>query len=279
MKKNKIFTTPDLSRNIDNPLNFATRQRDKDVMQMVRTSLREKNVLLAYQPVVMANGNNKVAFYEGLIRIMDKTGRIIPARDFIEQIENDEMGRIVDCLALEMGLESLAEEPSLRLSINMSARSIGYGRWMETLNHGLKLDPTAGERLILEITESSAMMMPELVTSFMQDLQKMGISFALDDFGAGYTAFRFLKNFYFDIIKIDGQFIRNISTDTDNQVLTKALIAIAEQFDMFTVAECVETAEDHKFLESIGIDCLQGHYFGYPTTAPPWRSPANKKRA
>ena len=275
----KIFYKPGVNQNADNPLDFAVRERDKDTMQMVKDALRRKQVMLAYQPVVQAAGPNRVAFHEGLIRVMDETGRIIPAREFINVVETDEMGRIIDCLALELGLASLAEEPGLRLSINMSARSVGYKRWMETLYYGLKIDPTAAERLILEITESSAMMMPELVTSFMADLQKMGISFALDDFGAGYTAFRFLKNFYFDIIKIDGQFIRNIHSDPDNQVLTKALISIAEQFEMFTVAECVETAEDVQFLQSLGVDCLQGYYFGAPTTMPPWRMPSQGKRA
>ena len=279
MPPRKIFTTPDLSPKMDNPLDFAIRKRDQNTMQMVKDALRRKQVMLAYQPVVRADTQQRPAFYEGLIRILDDTGRIIPARDFIGVVETSEMGRIIDCLALELGLESLAEEPGLRLSINMSARSIGYKRWMDTLVHGLTLDPTAGERLILEITESSAMMMPELVTSFMANLQEMGISFALDDFGAGYTAFRYLKDFYFDIVKIDGQFIRDIHCDPDNQVLTKALISIAEQFEMFTVAECVENIEDVQFLQSIGIDCLQGYYFSAPTTMPPWRIPTEEKRA
>ena len=279
MPANQIFTTPELSPEMDSPLDFAVRSRDKNTLDMVRDALRRKQVMLAYQPVVRADRLHQPAFYEGLIRVLDETGRVIPAREFIEVVETDEMGRIIDCLALEKGLEALAEEPGLRLSINMSARSIGYKRWMDTLSHGLQIDPTSGERLILEITESSAMLMPELVTSFMSELQKFGVSFALDDFGAGYTAFRFLKDFYFDIVKIDGQFIRNIHADPDNQVLTKALISISEQFEMFTVAECVETAEDVHFLESIGIDCMQGYYFGAPTITPPWRMPAEQKRA
>lgn len=277
MPENQIFSTPNLSPEMDNPLDFAVRSRDRNTLEMVRNALRRKQVMLAYQPVVRADRLHRPAFYEGLIRVLDDTGRTIPARDFIEVVETDEMGRIIDCLALEMGLEALTEEPALRLSINMSARSIGYKRWMDTLSHGLQIDPTAGERLILEITESSAMLMPELVTSFMSELQKFGVSFALDDFGAGYTAFRFLKDFYFDIVKIDGQFIRNIHADPDNQVLSRALISIAEQFEMFTVAECVETAEDVHFLESIGIDCMQGYYFGAPTIVPPWRASADDR--
>jgi len=279
MPANQIFTTPELTPEWDNPLDFAVRSRDRNTLEMVREALRRKQVMLAYQPVVRADRQHRPAFYEGLIRVLDDTGRVIPAREFIEVVETDEMGRIIDCLALEMGLEALAQEPGLRLSINMSARSIGYKRWMDTLSHGLQIDPTAGERLILEITESSAMIMPELVTAFMAELQKLGVSFALDDFGAGYTAFRFLKDFYFDIVKIDGQFIRNIHANPDNQVLTKALISIAEQFEMFTVAEFVEDAKDVHFLETIGIDCMQGYYFGAPTITPPWHTNALQRRA
>ncbi len=261
------------------PLSIAIDRRDSDTMQMVKTALARKNAMLAFQPIVHAADQKRVAFHEGLIRVLDETGRIIPARDFINVVEDTETGRIIDTLALELGLAELASEPSLRLSINMSARSIGYKRWMQTLNHGLEVDPTVAERLILEITESSAMLMPELVTSFMEELQQRGISFALDNFGAGYTAFRFLRDFYFDIIKIDGQFIRGIHADPDNQVLTKAMASIAAQFEMFTVAERVEYAEDAAFLQSIGIDCLQGYYFSAPTTTPIWRDQKQKVRA
>ena len=144
---------------------------------------------------------------------------------------------------------------------------------MDTLRRGVADDPQAGERLILEITESSAMGLPDEVKTFMREVQRYGISLALDDFGAGYTSFRYLRDFCFDMIKIDGQFIREISIHPDNQVLTQALMSIAQHFDMFTVAEMVETADDASFLIDSGIDCLQGYYFGAPTIAPPWKSP------
>jgi EAL domain-containing protein (putative c-di-GMP-specific phosphodiesterase class I) len=113
----------------------------------------------------------------------------------------------------------------------------------------------------------------------MDDLQREGIAFALDDFGAGFTAFRHLKDFFFDIIKIDGQFIRNIHRDPDNQVLTRALIAIARQFEMFAVAEAVETPEEAAFLRAIGIDCMQGYLFGAPTVQPSFMAPLTRARA
>jgi EAL domain-containing protein (putative c-di-GMP-specific phosphodiesterase class I) len=254
-----------------NPLDYATKKRTEPIIDTVIRAIERKHVLLAYQPIVHAKNPLKPAFYEGLIRIMDDARDIIPAKDFITIVETLETGRIIDCLALELGLNALAECPTLRLSINMSARSIGYPRWMETLEKGLSMDGTIAERLILEITEDSAMMMPELVKVFMANLHKRGISFALDDFGAGFTAFRFLKQFHFDIVKIDGQFIRNINEDADNQVLTTALVAIANQFDMLSVAECVETQEEMSFLQDLGFDCLQGYLTGRPETVPAWR--------
>lgn len=262
-----------------NALSYAVEKRDKSVMKMVETAIRQKQVLLAYQPIVQAQAPGKVAFYEALLRLTDETGRIIPAKDFIEEIEATELGRLMDCIALEKGLRTLARQPELRLSINMSARSIGYPRWIRILRQGLQRNVTVGERLILEITESSAMTVPELVTAFMSEFQSKGVSFALDDFGAGYTSFRYLRDFYFDILKIDGQFIRGISEQPDNQVLTSALVAIARQFDMLTVAEFVENADDATYLAQLGVDCLQGYYFAAPTVRPVWERSAEQRRA
>ncbi len=254
----------------ESPLDFAVEQRNRDTMSMVRTALERGDTALAYQPIIQASDMSKVAFYEGLIRLLDETGRVIPARDFMGAVETQELGRLIDCASLRAGLRALNHNPSLRLSINMSARSIGYPQWKQILNRGLSTNEKLAERLILEITESSAMQMPELVTVFMAELQDRGITFALDDFGAGFTAFRHLKEFYFDIVKIDGQFIRNVNDDANNQVLMEALIALAGNFDMFTVAETVETQEEANWLAAAGINCMQGYLFGAPTLTPPW---------
>lgn len=261
----------DLPPGAESPLAHALAERDRAALSMVAEAVRHGNLRLAYQPVVQAARPDRPAFHEGLIRILDETGRIIPARDFIAAVESTELGREIDCAALDMGLRALARHPDLRLSINMSARSIGYPAWLRVLRRGLDRDDTVGERLILEITERSAMLVPELVTSFMGDMQRRGVTFALDDFGAGFTSFRYLRDFYFDLVKIDGEFIRGIHASADNQVLTRALVAIAQQFDMFTVAEHVECDDDARWLIAAGVDCLQGYLYGAPSVAPPWR--------
>jgi EAL domain-containing protein (putative c-di-GMP-specific phosphodiesterase class I) len=262
---------------VDSPLSYAMSQKDRSVHRQIEAAIQAGNVLLAYQPVVSAKRPDRPAFHEGLIRILDDDGRVLPAGEFMPVAETREVGRVIDCLALDLGLKELAAQPDLRLSINMSARSIGYPRWTEVLERGLARDATIAERLILEITESSAMVMPDLVSVFMASLHKRGICFALDDFGAGYTAFRYLKEFYFDIVKIDGQFIRNIDEDANNQVLAAALVSIGRHFDMLTVAEAVETAGEAAFLQAAGFDCLQGYYFGMPTTRPAWRDEAVRR--
>lgn len=261
------------------PLTAAIFQRDADVMDMVRKALMTNNVTLHFQPIVQAKAPSEPAFFEGLIRVLDDTGRIIPAREFICTIEAHAEGRQIDCLALSLGLKALRENPSLRLSVNMSARSIGHSGWLEVLDRGLHNNPTVAERLIIEITEASAFEDPDLIFNFMTELNALGCAFALDDFGAGQTSFRYFKDFFFDIVKIDGSFIRGIHSDRDNQVLTEALIMIANQFDMFTVAEYVESARDADYLTKAGVDCLQGYLFGAPAAVPRMPSLMQERRS
>ena len=261
------------------PLAAAIAVQDSQTMAMVQAALETGRLRLAYQPVVMGSDPSRVGFYEGLIRVLDESGRVIPARDFMDAVETQELGRQIDCAALDMGLRALREQPWLRLSINMSARSVGYPRWMRILKRGLSADPQIGERLILEITESSAMLLPELVVAFMDEMQMAGVTFALDDFGSGYTSLRYLRQFFFDILKIDGQFIRGIARDPDNQVLTQALMSVGRHFDMMVVAESVETAEDAAFLQANGVGAMQGYLFGAPTVRPVWIEEKARKRA
>ena len=254
---------------LGSPLDVAITERDRGTLAMVRQALGRGDAVLAYQPVMRADGSG-VAFYEGLIRLLDDTGRVIPARDFIGVVEDQDLGRQIDCAALRLGLKALHAHPDLRLSINMSARSVGYPEWMQLLRRAIRQRPDVVQRLILEITETSAMQMPEIVKIFMEDMQDKGITFALDDFGAGYTAFRHLRHFCFDVVKIDGTFSRQVHADPDNQVLYEALIALARHFDMVIVAEAVETAEEAAWLAAAGVNGLQGYHFGAPTFRPPW---------
>ena len=263
----------------DNPLNSAVVERDKSTLDAALAAIQHRDLLLAYQPVVQSQALNRAAFYEAFVRVIDETNRIIPARDFMPMIETTEAGRDLDCATLDMGLKTLSQNPGIRLSVNMSARSIGYSKWMHTLGRHLKKDRTIGERLMLEISEKSVMAVPELVCDFIESLQDKGVAFALDNFGAGDVGLRHFRKFFFDAVKIDGQFVRGIHRDPDNQTLVQALISVARRFDMLIIAESVEFAEDADYLIHLGVDCLQGYLFAPPTVRPHWLADQNRRRA
>lgn len=253
------------------PLAFAARRDDAAMVGMVKEALEKGRVKLAYQPVVVAGAVERIAFYEGLVRVLDPKGFVIAAADFIPLVEESEIGRHIDCAALSLGLEALSQNPDLRLSVNMSARSIGYPKWGRVLQSALSDNPKIAERLILEISEGSAILGPEIVLGFMREWQGRGITFAMDDFGAKYSAIRYFGEFRFDVVKIDGCFIQGIAHNRNNQVIVAALLAIAKQFDLLSVAENVESKADAAFLRSLGVDLLQGYAFGEPTVTPDFK--------
>ena len=260
-----------MDQKFSDPLSAAVAKRDANVLETVREALKHGRTALAFQPVIQAGAPQNVVFYEGLIRIIDPAGRHIPARDFIAEVENTELGRHIDCATLQLGLATLAEQPAVRLSINMSAQSIGYPKWVRILEDGLHKSPDLARNLILEMTEKSVMAAPEVARYFMNDMQKLGLCFALDNFGAGQTSLVQLRDFYFDIVKMDGQFTKDLAQSADNQALIQAVIGIAASFEMFCVAQNVETASDAEVLTTLGVDCLQGYHLGVPTLTPPWR--------
>lgn len=246
------------------PFTHAVESHDNDIVSIVGDAIAAGRTQLAFQPVVLAHDPSRIAFYEGLIRIQDRTGRTIPAAHFMPLVEAMDLGRQIDNISLDLALRFLAQKPSAKLSVNVSARSLGDTTWRNTLDAALRQQTHLGNRLIFEISESSAMMLHELVIRFMKEVQPRGIGFALDGFGGGVTTFRHLRSFFFDFAKIDKGFARGIAQDPDNQVLAEALTTVAHQFDMMVVADGIERGEDADFFRAIGVDCLQGYHFGLP---------------
>ena len=186
-------------RALGDPLSYAMASRDGDLLALVADALDAGRAQLAFHPIISAGNEGQAVFYEGLLRLSDDRGRNLPAGLFMPLVEETGLGRRVDCTALRIALRELGTRPDLRLSINVSARSIGDGEWRRTLDRGLAGHGNIGPRLILEISETSAMMLAENVIRFMREMQPQGVCFALDGFGAGFTAFRHLKDFFFDM--------------------------------------------------------------------------------
>ena len=262
----------------ESPLAAAAKGRDDALVDTLAAAIRHGETALAFQPVFRAQPPHDALFQEGFIRIFDATGRILPLREALPLIENTELGRTLDRQALDIGLRTLARHPRLRLSINLSARSIGYRPWLDLLESTLAQAPRLGERLMLEIGEASAAALPELVIDLMDRLQIHGVAFALDHFGSGQTSFRQFREFFFDAVKIDAQFVHGVARSSGNQAVVKALVAVAREFDMMVIANAIERVEDAEFLVRAGVECLQGHLFAAPTLRPDWAVAEDARR-
>jgi EAL domain-containing protein (putative c-di-GMP-specific phosphodiesterase class I) len=267
-KPSKFDRDPDLA----SPLDAAISAQDRETLTLVVNALRERRMRLAFQPVVYAADPSVIGFFEGYIRLLNQRDQVIPARDFMGAVEQHELGREIDCAALQMGLMTMQRNPQIRVSVNMSARSVGYRPWVTILRKALRDTPRLGTNLILEINEASAMQVPDVLKPFMAEMRGHGIVFALDDFGAGMTSLRLLRELRFEIAKIDGALVREVDLLSDQQVLARAAIALAQELGMYVVAEAVETEGEAKWLRDAGVGCLQGYLFGPPTVTPDFRA-------
>ncbi|MEX0970567.1 MAG: EAL domain-containing protein [Paracoccaceae bacterium] len=235
---------------------------------LVREALHDERIGLAWQPVMRGGPQGHVSFYEGLLRLRCPNGAVMRAGEFIEAVEGTQLGRALDRRALSLALELLAADRRLRLSINISPNSMHDNGWNALLAQAARQDPSLPERLIIELTERSAMRDPDETLAFLERNRKLGCSFAIDDFGAGQTAFAYFRRFRFDMVKIDGQFIRDLHKNPDNAILVKVLVELAQHFDMLTVAEFVENEDEASAATALGVDCLQGYYCGHAGDVP-----------
>ena len=259
---------PDLA----SPLDAAISAQDRETLSIVAAALRERRMRLAFQPVVYAADPSVIGFFEGFIRLLNRRDQVIPARDFMASVERSELGREIDCAALQMGLMAMQRNPLIRVSVNMSARSVGYKPWVTVLRKALRETPDLGRNLILEISEASALQVPDVLKPFMAEMRAHGIVFALDDFGAGATSIRLLHDLRFEIAKIDGTLVREVDLLPGQQTVTRAAVALAHELGMFLVAEAVETDGEANWLREAGVGCLQGYLFGAPTVTPDFRA-------
>lgn len=235
----------------------------------VAQALARGRMRFHFQPVVRASAPGFVAFHEMLARMVARDGRILPASAFMDHVEDNALGREIDRLALETALAELAAAPGLRLSINLSPRSMGDPDWLGLLSDGAeRLGRRVTGRLILEITEGEAVAASSQTQDFIDHARGYGCAFALDDFGAGVTGFRHFRDFRFDMVKLDGGFVEGVARSRDSQALVGCLMGAARHFEMMVVAERVESPADAAWLVGAGVDCLQGHLYGRPSVRP-----------
>lgn len=230
----------------------------------------DDRLCLAYQPLVDAK-SHAVNSHECLVRLRDVEGNLIPAAHFIPAVEQLGLTRLVDLHLLEQAVSDLEQYPSIILWLNISGLTTSDEEWLSSLVRRLRGRPEIAQRLVIEITETAALLCLEDTARFVTSVRELGCRVALDDFGGGFSTFNHLKILNVDLVKIDRSFIRNIYNSKENQLFLHNLLNLARAFNLETLAEGVEHAEEADYLEGVGLDLLQGYYFGMPEVMPGWR--------
>jgi len=250
-----------------------TRLRNINVADELITALNDKRIRIAYQPIIDAC-SGEPAMHECLVRMERPDGTIVPAGHFVPVAEKLGLIGLLDYRVMELAVETLRERDDVKLSLNISGRTIGDRLWRDTLASHLRMDPAFASRLIIEITETVAIHEIEELTDFVSSFREFGCQIAIDDFGAGYTSFRNLKTLDVDLVKIDGSFVIDLVNNSDNQFFVRTLVDLAHNFNLPTVAEWVSNAEEVEMLRNFGVEYLQGFYLGEPVMSlPPLQLP------
>lgn len=237
-------------------------------------ALNARRLTIAFQPVVHAD-TRKPHHYECLLRLRREDGVLVPAGDFIMAAERLRLVHLLDRRALEIASKTLRSVPDISLALNISAVTVRNEVAAADYIRALKALGANTSRVIIELTETVAVDDPARASQFSNAARALGCIFAIDDFGAGYTTFQNLMAIEADEIKIDGSFIRELSTTPHKQTFVRMIVDLAQTFSVKTVAEFVNTREDADLLTRLGVDYLQGYMFGVPSASPDWPKPTS----
>lgn len=251
----------------DNDVAVKERRRDIFWVPLIKKALLEKELFLVYQPVVELN-TGEISHYEALIRMKGEDDTVISPHQFIPVAERMGLIHNIDLWVVETAIDFLASLPAemshISLAVNLSSSAFQESALLPTIRDKLELTWVDASRLTFEITETAAVENFEEARNMIDKIRALGCKFALDDFGAGFCSFNYLKSFPVDYVKIDGQFIQNLIEDETDQVLVKSMAEIASRLGKKTIAEFVETPKTITKLKEYGIDFGQGYIFGKP---------------
>jgi EAL domain-containing protein (putative c-di-GMP-specific phosphodiesterase class I) len=234
----------------------------------LRRALEEGLFVLHYQPIVSLR-DRSVSHYEALVRLADEPdgGLVAPGR-FLPAAERYGLIREIDRMVLGQAVALLAGGEhggrGVRIAINCSSLSIVDGGMLAEIERALALAIVYPARLVIEITETAAISDMARARAFCAGVQALGCAVALDDFGAGFGSFQYLKHLPFQYLKIDGDFIRGLPGSPKDQLVVKALVELARGMGKQTIAEYVEDAATVECLRDYGVDYAQGFEVGAP---------------
>jgi diguanylate cyclase (GGDEF)-like protein/PAS domain S-box-containing protein len=234
--------------------------------ERITSALENDLMRLHFQGVYRANGG-ELSHLEVLVRMLDQedTSRIIMPGHFIGVAEKTGKIRDIDRWVIRESIRTLSEAPWLpALAVNISGRSFDDPALPRYIADELKHFEVDPKRLLVELTETSAVSDLHDAQRFIEALHQTGCRVCLDDFGNGFSSFAYLKHLEVEILKIDGLFIRDLPNDRDNQIFVKSIVDVARGMKKITIAEFVEDAETLNMLRQFGVDMVQGYHLDMP---------------
>ncbi|UTI62709.1 bifunctional diguanylate cyclase/phosphodiesterase [Paraconexibacter antarcticus] len=266
----RVFSSPER----DPVFRQAERWSDR-----IRSALAEDRFVLLGQPIRSLHGD-PVERQELLLRMIGENGELLLPSAFLLAAERSSLIQAIDRwvvrrAATELAAHQAAGSP-VSFAVNLSAKSMTDPAMAAYVREAIADAGADGSGLVFEITETAAVVNVSRARSFAQALTASGCELALDDFGAGFTSFRYLKHLDFDYVKLDGTFVRDLSTSHTSQCLVQALAEMAGNLGKRTIAEHVCDEATEEWLRAHGIDYVQGFHVGAPA---PLRTPVPQKSA
>ncbi len=233
----------------------------------IKQALSDDRFFLYYQPILDIR-NQSISHYECLLRMVDSEDNFITPGQFIPIAEQLGLINIIDRMVVQKALERhkffRKQGINITLSINLSGQALNDLDLQRDIHDSLsdpEIDPKC---IIFEITETIAVSNFPSAQRLMNEIKSLGCSFAIDDFGVGFSSFYYLMHLPVDYVKIDGSFIKSLHTSKEDQVLVRALAEIAQGLGKKTIAEFVESQDILDILKEYGVHYAQGYYIGKP---------------
>lgn len=243
------------------------------IEQRLEPALQDGKLAQHYQPIVLAGGSDVIGF-EALARWGDEELGNVSPREFVPIAEQSPR---LSWLLTDWSLQAVCQSamswpltpdaPPLRMSINIPANQFYHPNFVTHILQTLNEYDLAPERLTLELTEESLLTDIDQAVQTMRCLRNHGVALALDDFGTGYSSLSYLKRLPIDILKIDKSFIDELAHDQKALDLVTGIIRISHGLGLKVVGEGIESEAQHRLLQELGCDAIQGYLFSRPVEA------------
>jgi diguanylate cyclase (GGDEF)-like protein/PAS domain S-box-containing protein len=253
--------------------NVPERHREMQWVSRLTRACDDGRLELHFQPIVPIGANRDPRRnFELMLRMREENGELVQPIEFIPAAERYNVMPAIDRWVVHHAFESLAHmiadpHPPYTVSINLSGTSLNDERFLEFLIGELSSYPLSPGAICFEITETAAVANLANVVYFMRELKNRGCRFSLDDFGSGLSSFVYLKTLPVDYLKIDGQFIENVTSDPIDRCMVEAISQIGRAMNIQTIAERVESRAVLNELARLGIGYAQGFHIAMPESA------------